>query len=300
MCVLSLALVLFAACSSDGDVEDAEKPNPPQGVHLDPTVQPTTSSLTFCWSKADRATAYEWELRDSGKTQVVQSGKGLMSCSVAVYKLETATTCFFRVCVLRDGLRSDWSPYAVGTTAREKTRLEAPVAALETAAEMSLRIGWTAVEGAAEYAFELEDDGDKSVVEGRYGERSHTFDGLTANTAYRFRVKALPAAGSEELLESDWSAWLDVKTAQSERDKIGLPLAGENDDVVRASKDTDNDGIPDYYEEQLGLDAANAADARTKSLDPQGLYTNLEVYLHCLVRDITEVQTASSTYTEMK
>ncbi len=243
VCVLSLVLSLFAACSSDGDVGEAEKPNPPQDVHLDPTVQPTTNSLTFCWSKADGATAYEWELRDEGKTQVVQSGKGLTSCSVTVYKLDAATTYCFRACVLGDGLRSDWSSYAVGTTAKRKTRLEAPGASLEEAAETSLRIGWTAVEGAAEYAFELKDSKDGTVAEGRHGECNHTFDGLTENTAYRFRVKALPAAGSEELLESDWSARLEVKTARSAGNKIGLPLAGENDGVVRAFPGAEGGGM---------------------------------------------------------
>jgi len=243
VCVLSLVLLVFAACSSDGDVEDAGKLNPPQNVHLDSTVQPTTNSLTFCWSKADKATAYEWELRNGDKSQVVQSGEVRTSCSVAVYKLEAATTYSFRVCALCDGRRSDWSPYAVGTTAKDKTRLAAPEAALEEASETSLRIGWTAVEGAAEYAFELKNNEDKTVVEGRGGECNHTFDGLTENTAYRFRVKALPATGSEDLVESDWSAWLDVKTAQSERDKIGLPLAGENDGVVRAFPGAEGGGM---------------------------------------------------------
>lgn len=246
-CVSSLAVLfavsLFAACSSDGDAEQALKPNPPQDVHLDSTVQPTTNSLTFCWSRVEGATAYEWELRNADQTQLVQSGRGLTACSVALYKLDAATAYCFRVCVLRDGLRSDWSSYALGVTAREKTRLEVPEAVLKEAAETSLRIEWTAVEGCAEYAFELRDDAGKGVAEGQHGECGHTFEGLTENTAYRFRVKACPAEGSEDRLESDYSAWLDVRTAQSGRDKIGLPLAGENDGVVRAFPGAEGGGM---------------------------------------------------------
>lgn len=72
-------------------------------------------------------------------------------------------------------------------------------------------------------------------------------------------------------------------------------LAATTDELARV-KDSDGDGIPDYYEELFGLDKNDKADGNLKTLDPQGLYTNLEVYLHYLVRDITEAQVAGADY----
>lgn len=87
----------------------------------------------------------------------------------------------------------------------------------------------------------------------------------------------------------------------SQNDKGGYPkLEATPEEIARAATDTDGDGIPDYYEDLFGLDSDNKADANEKTLDPQGLYTNLEIYLHYLVKDITKAQTATGTYAEIK
>lgn len=76
-------------------------------------------------------------------------------------------------------------------------------------------------------------------------------------------------------------------------------LSATSEEISRATTDTDGDHIPDYYEEQLGLDKTKN-DASNKNLDPQGLYTNFEIYLHYLVQDITKAQAAGSTYKKLE
>ncbi|MBQ2728300.1 MAG: pectate lyase [Alistipes sp.] len=86
----------------------------------------------------------------------------------------------------------------------------------------------------------------------------------------------------------------------SQNDAGGWPtLTASSEEIERATKDSDGDHIPDYYEALLGLDKTKA-DATAKTLDPQGLYTNFEIYLHYLVKDITAGQTAGGTYKKLE
>ncbi len=57
-----------------------------------------------------------------------------------------------------------------------------------------------------------------------------------------------------------------------------------------AGYDSDNDGMPDEWEDANGLDKNNAKDGRLVSLDPKGFYTNVEIYLNGLVEHITKAQ----------
>lgn len=59
--------------------------------------------------------------------------------------------------------------------------------------------------------------------------------------------------------------------------------------------DTDNDGIPDEWEEAHGLNKADAADALTYTLDKNNYYQNIEVYANYLVQDITKAERAGAT-----
>lgn len=67
-----------------------------------------------------------------------------------------------------------------------------------------------------------------------------------------------------------------------------------------ASKDSDSDGIPDYYETLFGLNPKDSSDAAAKTIDKKGRYSNFEMYLHYLVREIVSKGNASGSYTPLK
>ena len=64
-------------------------------------------------------------------------------------------------------------------------------------------------------------------------------------------------------------------------------------------KDSDSDGMPNWFEEEFGLNKSDASDAQQYSIDPDKRYTNLELYLHYLVKDIVSAQNQSAQYTNL-
>ncbi len=79
----------------------------------------------------------------------------------------------------------------------------------------------------------------------------------------------------------------------------GWPAYEASSSELEKVKDEDGDGMPDWFEEQFGLDSASASDGNSKTLDRFGRYTNLEMYLHYLVRDIVEAQNAGGSYEKL-
>ncbi|MBP5764997.1 MAG: pectate lyase, partial [Bacteroidales bacterium] len=57
--------------------------------------------------------------------------------------------------------------------------------------------------------------------------------------------------------------------------------------------DSDNDGMPDEWEEANGLNK-NSNDAAKYTLDARGWYTNLECYLNWLVQSIVQARNADA------
>lgn len=77
------------------------------------------------------------------------------------------------------------------------------------------------------------------------------------------------------------------------------PVLSATDAEKAAIADTDGDGIPDAFETAWGLDKNNAQDGTAKSLDKNGRYTNLEMYLHYLVREVVSAQNQNATYNKL-
>lgn len=60
--------------------------------------------------------------------------------------------------------------------------------------------------------------------------------------------------------------------------------------------DADQDGMPDIWEDAVGLNKNDASDAQKYTLDPRGYYTNIEVYCNALVEDLVKAQNAGAEY----
>ena len=79
----------------------------------------------------------------------------------------------------------------------------------------------------------------------------------------------------------------------------GWPAYNATSEETAKVKDSDGDGMPDWFEKQFGLDASKASDAAEKTLDQYGRYSNLEMYLHYLVREITSSQNNNGEYIKL-
>ncbi|MBQ3607949.1 MAG: pectate lyase [Bacteroidales bacterium] len=88
---------------------------------------------------------------------------------------------------------------------------------------------------------------------------------------------------------------IDTQTAAG-----GWPSYEASADELSKVKDTDGDGMPDWFEDKYSLDASKADDGNKKNLDSYGRYTNLEMYLHYLVRDIVDAQNAGGRYVNLQ
>ena len=66
----------------------------------------------------------------------------------------------------------------------------------------------------------------------------------------------------------------------------GWPVYSATPEELARMTDSDSDGIPDWYESLLGLDMGDPSDAAKFTIDSKAArYTNLELYMHYLIKD---------------
>lgn len=82
----------------------------------------------------------------------------------------------------------------------------------------------------------------------------------------------------------------------SHNDAGGWPTLTASAEELARVKDSDGDGMPDWFESEVGTDKNSAADGNQTTLDKDGRYTNLEIYLHYLVREQVAAQYADGSY----
>ena len=133
---------------------------------------------------------------------------------------------------------------------------------------------------------------------------THTHSAEAAKTAV---VKWAGASLAKDDVDKRISADVDASTGAIINDiadvkaKYGKawPEYKASDAQIAQAKDTDRDGMPDAFETLFGLNPASAADGNQITLDKNGRYTNLEMYLHYLVKDIVSAQNTGATYKQL-
>ena len=89
------------------------------------------------------------------------------------------------------------------------------------------------------------------------------------------------------------------KIINTPADVGGWPSYTATAEELARTQDSDGDGIPDWFEEKAGLDKDKDVDGSAKTLDKNSRYTNLEMYLHYLVKDIVAAQNAGGNYMKL-
>ena len=153
-------------------------------------------------------------------------------------------------------------------------------------------------------------DGDKSPQDGKVLQEPLPITGPDGQAVYTTTHSAEAAAdmicrlgGASLRRDSVDDRAAEQVTANTGRiintpvDVGGWPEYKAIDEELARVKDSDGDGMPDWFETMFCLDRTDASDGTGKTLDIHGRYTNLEMYLHYLVRDITAAQIIGGTYT---
>ncbi len=134
-----------------------------------------------------------------------------------------------------------------------------------------------------------------------YAGASFARDGIDARIAKETKDGTSTYKGSNTTAKDPSTKGLiDTQTDVADATwKDGWPVYAASAEQTARIKDSDSDGMPDWFEEEFGLNTKDRNDAALVTLDKNGRYTNLEMYLHYLVKDIVAGQNAGGSYTKL-
>jgi len=137
-------------------------------------------------------------------------------------------------------------------------------------------------------------------------------DAFTAVTSYSgacFAKDAIDARLQKETRDGSYTyngsngstkGLIDTQTDVNDGTWVnGWPVYAATEAEKDAIRDSDSDGMPNWFEEEFGLNKSGASDAQAYTLDPQKRYTNLEMYLHYIVKDIVKGGNENSEYKKL-
>lgn len=144
------------------------------------------------------------------------------------------------------------------------------------------------------------------AIKGKDGKAAYTST-HSASAAKNAVVKWAGASLARDAVDTRISADVDAGTGAIINDiadvkaKYGAawPAYKATEAQLQRVTDTDGDHLPDWFETQFGLDPKKAEDAQAKTLDKNGRYSNLEMYLHYLVKDIVTAQNQGASYDKL-
>ncbi len=120
----------------------------------------------------------------------------------------------------------------------------------------------------------------------------------TKDGTYTYEGSKLKDKNGKDIADLSKKGLIDTQTDVADETWVnGWPVYAATNAELDQITDSDRDGIPDYYEALFGLDRKDASDAAKTTIDPKGRYTNLEMYLHWLVRETMDAGNAGGSYT---
>ncbi len=162
--------------------------------------------------------------------------------------------------------QDNWTGTTAGSSVISKIRADEPFAG-NTIGVQSADAAFTAVLNCGGASFARDAIDTRIAGEGLNG--NYTYTGSKGGT------KGLIDT------QTDVGGWPDYTATSAQMDRV---------------RDSDGDGMPDWFETQFGLSNSNKNDGASMTLDKNGRYTNLEMYLHYLVRDIVAAQGEGADY----
>ncbi|MBQ3766218.1 MAG: fibronectin type III domain-containing protein [Bacteroidales bacterium] len=134
-----------------------------------------------------------------------------------------------------------------------------------------------------------------------YAGASFARDGIDARIARETKDGTFTYKGSNtSAKDPSTKGLIDTQTDVDDGSWVdGWPVYAASEEEISQLKDSDSDGMPNWFEDRFGLNKNDKADAGLKTLDKYGRYTNLEMYLHYLVKDIVAGQNAGGTYMQL-